>query len=281
MRVTYEDGKELKVKFMSFSGGERHVQIQDLPDEIKGPINVGANLRSSDDIMDLLLLNDALLNEDGERLGSGMNLTIPYMPYSRQDRVCAPGQAFSLAVFTELLTMLTITELTTWDIHSGDGCGLLGVDVNISQEEIISHSPELEGVIKSKNTVLICPDKGAVYRCQKLAKKYNAVDRLVYCDKKRNPETGEITETVVKADDLTGKTCVITDDICDGGYTFIKIAERLKELGASSVVLYVTHGIFSKGTTVFDGLIDRIFTTNSFPQFDGRVVSVINYGEQL
>ena len=67
------------------------------------------------------------------------------------------------------------------------------------------------------------------------------------------------------SDDLSGQCAVITDDICDGGYTFIKIAEQLRQKNVGRIVLFVTHGIFSKGLGVFDGLIDEVITTNSRP----------------
>ena len=58
-------------------------------------------------------------------------------------------------------------------------------------------------------------------------------------------------------------------DICDGGGTFLGIASLLKQAVPSSPLgLYVTHGIFSKGLEVFNGLIDGVYTANPFPQVD-------------
>ena len=125
-------------------------------------------------------------------------------------------------------------------------------------------------------SVLVCPDKGALSRCADLQQQLD-IRQMVNCEKRRDPATGKITHTDVLVDDLTGKTAVITDDICDGGYTFIKIAEQLKVKNVERVVLYVTHGIFSKGLGVFDGLIDSIFTTNSFLNKQAGQLTVIDY----
>lgn len=73
--------------------------------------------------------------------------------------------------------------------------------------------------------------------------------------------TGKILGTHVHATDLSGLAAVITDDICDGGATFIGIAKELRRLNCHKVVLYVTHGIFSKGIEV---LMDCL--TNYLPQ---------------
>jgi ribose-phosphate pyrophosphokinase len=41
--------------------------------------------------------------------------------------------------------------------------------------------------------------------------------------------------------------------------------------------LYVTHGIFSKGLAVFDGLVDQVFTSNSLPQAKSNKLNIINF----
>jgi ribose-phosphate pyrophosphokinase len=189
------------------------------------------------------------------------NLEIPYLPYARQDRVCAPGQAFSLEVIAELLATIRAQNIAVWDCHSPVGLSLTQA-FNVDASNIVLANDELRKIIQHPSTVLVCPDKGARSRCENMARVLG--DRpLVYSEKVRDPATGKITHTEVKSDSLAGKTAVITDDICDGGFTFVKIAEQLKAKGAARVILFVTHGIFSKGLDVFDGLIDQIFTTDS------------------
>ena len=55
-----------------------------------------------------------------------------------------------------------------------------------------------------------------------------------------------------------GRNCLIVDDICDGGGTFIPLAKKLKNAGAKTVTLYVTHGIFSKGLDPLKEHIDYL-----------------------
>ena len=132
--------------------------------------------------------------------------------------------------------------------------------------------------MQAKESVLVCPDKGALTRCKELQTTLGILN-MVVCEKRRDPATGRITKTDVLVDDLSGKTAIITDDICDGGYTFIKIAEQLRAKNVDKVVLYVTHGIFSKGIGVFDRLIDSIYTTNSFT--NNQSIINANKGSQL
>lgn len=78
--------------------------------------------------------------------------------------------------------------------------------------------------------------------------------------------------------DLTDKTVMILDDICDGGRTFIEAVKHLREAGAKRVELYVTHGIFSKGVeNLLDNGIDHIYTTNSLGEAKDR--GLTHYGQ--
>ena len=274
IKITNAQGLEIPIKFLQFSGGERHVQIEHTGLAM-GNVTIRADLLSSNDIMDYLLLENALFKMVPY---IKIQLTIPYLPYARQDRVCALGQAFSLEVMAKLLSMRE-KDILLWDVHSEVSLRLLNA-TNVSQAQIISMCSELSEELDDENTVLICPDNGAINRCYETQDLFG-VKTMLMCEKVRDPMTGQILKTQVHIEgtgmvDLSGKTAIITDDICDGGMTFIGIAKALKELNCPRVVLYVTHGIFSKGLNVFEGLIDQIYTTDSFPQKSQEDVSVYN-----
>lgn len=265
----------LELSFVQFSGGERHVQLGNF--ENCREFILRADLRASNDVFDLLLTADALNHkfEDCE-----LFIETPYLPYARQDRVCAPGQAFSLKVLAGILAQIeNVAKMTIWDCHSAVGVDLTGAE-NVPAQDIIKTNAELSAMIIDLNSVVICPDKGAVTRTQNIVNAFEKdfqPDPIVYCEKVRDPATGQITHTDVKVENLEGRTAIITDDICDGGYTFIKVAEQLKAKGAGKVVLFVTHGIFAKGLDVFDGLIDHVFTTDSFEHAADPRLTVIPY----
>lgn len=264
-------GNTVKPTYLTFSGGERHIQLPGIGIEESKSFTLRARLRSSDDIFDLLLTRNALF----EAYGTPIYIELPYLPYARQDRVCAPGQAFSLKVLAKLLVGEAHDQLAIWDCHSAVGLELTGA-INVRPSEIMGSSAVLSGLIRQVESVLVCPDKGATVRCQDIAKYFGDIP-IVYCNKVRDPMTGRISSMSVSVESLAGKTAVITDDICDGGMTFIKIAEQLRARNVERIVLYVTHGIFSKGLKVFDGLVDEIFTTDSFPQASEPHLSSISY----
>lgn len=110
---------------------------------------------------------------------------------------------------------------------------------------------------------LVCPDSGANKKMKDLQKGIMH-DSLIKCDKTRDTQTGEISGFEVYANDLEGKPCLIIDDICDGGGTFIGLAKELKKKNAGKLYLAVSHGIFSKGYVELDKYFDGIYTTDSF-----------------
>jgi len=56
----------------------------------------------------------------------------------------------------------------------------------------------------------------------------------------------------------------------DEGGTFVGTAKMLKEKGAKKVVLIVSHGIFSKGTSLEH--VDEIYTTDSYQRIANQNV---------
>ncbi len=278
MKITNTtSGREIAFVTDGFAGGERHFQLQGITPAKIDEISIRAELENASDVFDLLLAENALRHKFGRHLK--LNLELPYLPYARQDRVCAPGQAFSLEVFANVLKLLRINKLVTWDCHSNVGLDITGA-VNVSAADIIIQDPALKELLSQDNTILVCPDKGALARCEEVKKKLGTKE-IVLCEKKRDPATGKIYKTEVNAQDLSGREAVITDDICDGGFTFLKVAEQLKALNVKRITLYVTHGIFSKGLDVFDGLIDEVITTNSRSQTPHPKLRIINFDSTL
>jgi ribose-phosphate pyrophosphokinase len=222
---------------------------------------VTARLHNSDDIISLAMIKNAIENEDME---AKIDLFMPYVPYARQDRICDTGEAFSLKVFTTLLNSLNFNSVTICDPHSEVTPALIDRVRVIDQLDIIRGFEAFRKRIIFGNCVFISPDAGSNKKTSKLAAFFNHTN-FIRADKLRNLATGQIKETIVYCDDFEGTDVVIADDLCDGGMTFIKLAEVLKKKNCGKVLLYVTHGVFSKGfAPLLDGGIDEIYTTDSF-----------------
>ena len=245
-------------ELIRFPAGEPHVRITKAPK--MGDINwfaIDLDFESVEEIFIVLLLVDAI-----KRLGfKSHTLSISYMPFGRQDRVAVKGECFSLKVFADLINSCGFECVILYDPHSDVAPALINNAVVVTQAEIFN-STIRELSPPNKKAWIISPDGGALKKIYKLP--IHETNGVIECSKIRDVKTGDITGVRVNHPGLlAGQTCIIVDDICDGGRTFTEIAKVLKEqFHAERIMLCVTHGLFTKGIEVFNGLIDEIYTMN-------------------
>lgn len=234
-------------KSFKFPCGERHIVIPNIGE--LPLMNIEMEYESNEDIIELLMLSDAIHNAGGKV----NELHIPYVPYSRQDRINIFGECFSLKVFCQLINSINANKVIITDPHSDVTTAL------INNVEVVHQHEVFEQIFKNVGVhCLVSPDGGSLKKIYKLAQLTNP-SQVIECSKKRDVSSGDITETIVNGH-VSGRDCYIVDDICDGGRTFIEIAKVLKNKNANKVVLMVTHGFFTKGIGVFVGLIDEVYT---------------------
>lgn len=256
IRMTNRYGKPIEFSTIKFSGGELHPRIEGC---VTKDAWIRADLFNSDDIMELLLLTSALRYLKCDHI----HLVCPYLPYARQDRVAYLGEALGIKTMCSLVNQMQFASVEVWDVHSDVSMALLdSVAFNRPQLEFVSRISD----VAIANCVLVAPDAGARKKTQKAAEHLGL--SMVGADKIRSTEDGSITGTEVHSDHIGDKDFLIVDDICDGGRTFVELAKVLRPLTSGKIRLYVTHGIFSKGLGVFDGLIDAIYTPNPWPTVD-------------
>lgn len=253
-------GQTLSFKTLQFPGGELHVRLESAACYFNAEVIIDAGLESPTDILELILLTDALRRAKPE---AQIQLVCPYLPYARQDRVANYGESLSVKVMADILNGLNFSSVEVWDVHSDVSLALVDRVTNIKQAYFVGkvlRQPALKGT----SPILVAPDAGAIKKTLATAQ-YFGLD-MVRADKIRDTKTGTITGTVVYSNPVGDKDFLIVDDICDGGRTFIELAKELRPLTTGKIYLYVTHGIFSKGLEVLTG-IDHIFTANLFRKY--------------
>lgn len=127
-------------------------------------------------------------------------------------------------------------------------------------------------VSQGMNPLLCYPDEGAAKRYSELLPM-----EYVFCIKHRDWRTGKIERLeLTEPEKVNGRNILIVDDICSRGGTFTHTAKALKEAGAEEVMLYVTHyeNTILKGTVLTDGLISRVFATDSILRIDHEKISI-------
>lgn len=256
------DSPEILFENFIFKGGEPHIKINPHFDHAI-PVSISHRIRSFSDIGLLLLAVDALKRMDV----SIENLYLPYFPAARQDRVMIPGEPLSVKVYADLINALDFKKVYVFDAHSEVTSAVINNCTVITNTQFISDVLS----IMNNDVILISPDGGALKKIYKLSESLGGID-VVECSKSRDVKTGRLTGFKVYSEDLEGKDCLIVDDICDGGGTFIGLAEELKNKNAGQLFLAISHGIFSKG---FDQLncFEKIFTTNSFSDIEHELLS--------
>ena len=254
--VMRSDKSYIPYQLLKFSGGELQPKLHETIGK-REEITITAHLVSSDTIMELVLLVDAIRRAGGK--GVRIHLMCPYLPYARQDRVCAVGESLAIKVMCDIINSMNFETVTVWDVHSDVSMALLDNSYNVHQKFFVKK-------VNWTNTVLVAPDAGAIKKTLEIAKELSMP--MVRADKVRSVEDGSITGTIVYSESVGDKDFLIVDDLCDGGRTFIELAKVLRPLTTGKIYLYVTHGIFSKGLNVFDGLLDGVYTACPFPGVD-------------
>lgn len=258
---------ENQIEFQSFifSGGEPHIKISNNFD-VNQTVTITHRINSFNDLGLLLLAVDALRRMNVKTIEA----FIPYFPAARQDRLMIPGEPLSVKVYADIINNLNLDKVIVFDPHSEVTPALLNnVEVMYNYEFIKKVIENIGSSVK-----LISPDGGALKKIYKVSDYLGGIE-VVECSKSRDVKTGKLSGFKVYNDDLQGADCLIVDDICDGGGTFIGLAEALKSKNAGKLYLAVSHGIFSKGFTEMNAIFEKVYTTNSFNDFEEEKVEVI------
>jgi ribose-phosphate pyrophosphokinase len=237
-----------------FADGESRVEINDKinPNE---SIFIIQSTNKDEYIIEFLLIVDAL-----KRLGSkNIHAIIPYFGYSRQDRRVHIGSPISAKVIANIIQRDILT-VTTIDMHFAQLEGFFDIPVyNLLPYDIFIDYIHQNSI--QNNSVIVSPDLGGLKKSKEFAKKLG-LETVIINKHRSNIGSSEITDVV---GNVSGKNCIILDDIVCGGGTLINAAQRLKEMGALSVYALVTHGVFSGQSKekIEKSSIDKIIVTDS------------------
>lgn len=214
---------------------------------------------TNDNLMELLIMVDALKRASAERISA----VIPYFGYARQDRRPRSSRVpISAKVVANMIQAVGVARVLTMDLHADQIQGFFDIPV-----DNIFASPVLLGDLRQKNyhdLIVVSPDIGGVVRARALAKQLNC--DLAIIDKRR--PRANVSEVMHVIGEISGRNCVIMDDMIDTAGTLVKAAEVLKERGAKKVYAYCTHPIFSGPAIerITNGeALDEVVVTNTIP----------------
>ncbi len=247
-----------KASIRRFSDMEVFVEIQE---NVRGEdvfLIQSTSYPANDNLMELLVTLDAV------RRGSARRITavIPYFGYARQDRKSGPRTPISAKLVANLIVVAGADRVLTMDLHAGQIQGFFDIPLDHLYGMLV-----FTGDIKKRygndmdKLTVVSPDVGGVVRARAFAKALN-VD-LAIIDKRR--ERAGVSEVMNIIGDVSGRRCILVDDIVDSAGTLCNAAEALIKAGAESVVSYVTHGVLSGGAVarVSASPMELLITTDS------------------
>jgi ribose-phosphate pyrophosphokinase len=189
--------------------------------------------------MELLIGIDALRRASAKRITA----VIPYFGYARQDRKPGPRTPISAKLVANLITEAGADRVLSVDLHAGQIQGFFDIPTdNLYGAPVMS--ADIQARFAGHELMVISPDVGGVVRARALAKRLDNAP-LAIVDKRRE-RAGE-SEVMNIIGDVSGRFCILIDDIVDSGGTLCNAADALKAKGATEVVAYITHGVLSGG----------------------------------
>jgi len=221
---------------------------------------------TNDNLMELLTMADALKRASAGRITAA----IPYFGYARQDRRPRSARVpISAKLVANMLATAGIDRVLTVDLHADQIQGFFDIPVdNIYATPILTHDASKQHF---ENLIVVSPDIGGVVRARAVAKMLNC--DLAIIDKRR--PKANVAEVMNIIGDVSGKTCLMVDDMIDTANTLCKAASALKERGAERVLAYATHPVFSGAAIerLNSSDIDQVVVTDSIPLSDAARVS--------
>ena len=242
-----------------FSDGEVAVEIEE---NVRGKdvfIIQSTCAPTNENLMELLVMIDALKRASALRITAVM----PYYGYSRQDRRSRSARVpISAKLVANMIGVAGADRVLTVDLHADQIQGFFDIPV-----DNVYASPILLGDVwrqNYENLIVVSPDVGGVVRARALAKRLGDAD-LAIIDKRR-PQAN-VAEIMHIIGDVSGRTCVMIDDMVDTAGTLCHAAAALKKKGAIKVVAYCTHPVLSGAAVenLKNSVLDELIVTDTIP----------------
>ncbi len=242
-----------------FSDGEISVEINE---NVRGKdvfIIQSTCAPTNDNLMELIVMADALRRASAGRITA----VVPYFGYARQDRRPRSARVpITAKVVADMITSVGIDRVLTIDLHADQIQGFFDIPV-----DNIYGSPILLADLQKQpfdNLMIVSPDVGGVVRARAVAKQLGEVDLAIIDKRRARANESQVMHII---GDVSGRDCVIVDDMVDTAGTLCKAATALKEHGARRVVAYCTHPVLSGAAikNIINSEMDELVVTDTIP----------------
>jgi ribose-phosphate pyrophosphokinase len=189
-------------------------------------------------LMEQLIMVDALKRASAKRI----TVVAPFYPYARQDKKHRGREPISARLIADLFRTAGANRLMSVDLHAAQIQGFFDGPV-----DHLWALPVLSGYVQQKydtaEMTVVSPDAGRVRVADMWADRLNCALAIIH--KRRDPN---VVNTVVVHEvvgDVSGRVCLLVDDMIDTAGTICQASEALLARGAKSVIAAATHPVLS------------------------------------
>lgn len=234
------------VELSQFANGETRVWVKEKKIEKQVVVVQSLSTPTNEHLMEFCLICDAL------HRGGATEITavIPWMGYSKQDKVFRAGEPLSAKVVAQILQVARPARIITVDLHNRATLGFFDVPVTelAAKPLLVEHfGKEIgtrSGVEGTSEWVVVAPDAGAVKGSTEFAQELGLA--VVYVDKIRDLASGAVTVVGMSRSVKDAEVLIVDDNVFTGS-TLLETAKELKKAGAKSVRVGLTHHLYVPG----------------------------------
>ncbi|MCI8909612.1 MAG: ribose-phosphate pyrophosphokinase [Oscillibacter sp.] len=227
----------------------------------------------NDNLMELLVMIDALRRASAGRITA----VIPYFGYARQDRKAKARDPITAKLVANMITAAGADRVLTMDLHASQIQGFFDIPVdNLLGNPIFVDYYAKKFGSRCEEMVVVSPDVGSVARARAFAQKLHM--QLAIVDKRR--QKANQCEVMNVIGDVTGKDCILFDDMVDTAGSLCNAAKALVEVGkAKSVHACASHGVLSGPAIdrINSSDIQELALLNTIPAVDASLSSKLKY----
>lgn len=265
-----------KVELSRFSNDEARVWINETNPGKTAVLVQSLSAPTDQNLVEFCLIADAL-----NRLGvKKIIAVIPWLGYSKQDKVFRPGEPLSVKVIAKMLQVVPLEKVITFDLHNLAIPGFFEVPViNLSGRKVFR---ELMSKTITDNTVIAAVDAGSVKSSERFSDDLGGVP-LVYMNKVRDLVTGKVVFKSI-SEKVLGKNVLIKDDLISSGSTLVEAARFLKSNGAAKIDVCATHHLYVPGAQekLDKSAINQIIVTDTVePKSKPKKLKVISVAAMI
>jgi len=214
-------------------------------------------------LMEQLIMVDALKRASAKRI----TVVAPFYPYARQDKKGRGREPISARLVADLFKAAGADRIMSVDLHAPQIQGFFDgpVDHLFAMPVLLEH---FRTQLDRETLMVVSPDMGRVRVADIWSEKLDVPLAIIH--KRRDPLVPNQVSVHEIVGDVSGRVCLLVDDLIDTGRTIVKAAEALKANGAIGVVVAATHAVFSDPAPeiLASDFIDQVVVTDTLPLTD-------------